>query len=69
MNSKMQRADIAAEQWGRERPDVDAFPMQLLGRLSEVAQIIESDRLIPFFRRHGPKRGDFDVLATLRHVM
>ncbi|WP_423822813.1 MarR family transcriptional regulator [Salinisphaera sp. SPP-AMP-43] len=60
------RADVAARQWARERPDIDAFPMQVLGRLSEAVQLIERQHLLPLFRRHGLHGSEFDVLATLR---
>ncbi|WP_042859545.1 MarR family winged helix-turn-helix transcriptional regulator [Dickeya sp. NCPPB 3274] len=60
------RADNAYEQWRRERPDIDPFPMQVLGRLFEAAQRLERDHLNPLFTRFGLRPGEFDVLATLR---
>ena len=60
------RAEVAARQWAQERPDIDAFPMQVLGRLSEAAQLVEQQHLLPLFRRYGLNGGEFDVLATLR---
>ncbi|SOC12462.1 MarR family transcriptional regulator [Alloalcanivorax xenomutans] len=60
------RAEWAGEQWRRERPDVDPFPMQILGRFAELAQRIERDHLNPLFADHGLRPGEFDVLATLR---
>ncbi|OOC13759.1 MarR family transcriptional regulator [Dickeya dadantii] len=60
------RADNAYEQWRRERPDIDPFPMQVLGRLFEAAQRLERDNLNPLFSRFGLRPGEFDVLATLR---
>ncbi|WP_226052147.1 MarR family winged helix-turn-helix transcriptional regulator [Dickeya chrysanthemi] len=60
------RADNAYEQWQRERPDIDPFPMQLLGRLFEAALRLERDHLNPLFARFGLRPGEFDVLATLR---
>ena len=59
-------AAAAAEQWRRERPDIDPFPMEVLGRLGEITLIIMRDRLTPFFAEHGLQSGEFDVLATLR---
>jgi DNA-binding MarR family transcriptional regulator len=62
----LDRAASAAAQWRQERPDIDPFPMELLGRLGEITQIIMRDRLNPFFMQHGLQSGEFDVLATLR---
>ncbi len=57
---------MAAEQWARERPDLDIGPMVLLGRLGEAALLISRDRLNPLFAEFGLQPGEFDVLATLR---
>lgn len=62
------RAALAARQWRSERPDVDPFPMEVLGRLGELALLITRDRLAPLFARFGLQSGDFDVLATLRRA-
>lgn len=62
----MDRAERAAAQWARERPDLDTGPMVLLGRLGEVTLTAARDRLNPLFVKHGLQPGEFDVLATLR---
>ena len=62
------RAATAAIEWRRERPDIDPFPMELLGRLAEIAQVVTRDRLAPFFAAGGLQGGEFDVLATLRRA-
>lgn len=62
----MDRATRAAEQWARERPDLDTGSMVLLGRLGEAALVIARDRLNPAFAAFGLQPGEFDVLATLR---
>lgn len=62
----MDRAERAAGQWARERPDFDTGPMVLLGRLAEVALKTARNRLNPLFAQHGLQPGEFDVLATLR---
>ena len=33
----MDRADLAVEQWARERPDLRTLPMAIFGRLNEAA--------------------------------
>lgn len=60
------RAQIAVDQWRRERPDLDTLAMALLGRLGEVSQVVNRDYLMPLFAEHGLQSGEFDVLATLR---
>jgi DNA-binding MarR family transcriptional regulator len=62
----MDRADVAIEQWARERPDLPALPMALLGRLSEAAERMMRDHHNPLFAEAGLQPGEFDVLATLR---
>lgn len=62
----MTRASKAVEQWRKERPDLDASPMAVLGALREAANLISRDRLAPVFARFGLQSGEFDVLATLR---
>jgi DNA-binding MarR family transcriptional regulator len=62
------RAALATEQWRRERPDLDPFPMAVLGRFAEVAQLVARDHLNPFFASRGLQPGEFDVLATLRRA-
>lgn len=60
------RAAFAAQQWRAERPDLDPFPMEVLGRLAEVTHILARDHLQPLFARYNLQGGEFDVLATLR---
>lgn len=62
----MDRAENAANQWARERPEIDTEAMVLLGRLAEAALVISRDRLNPLFAEFDLQPGEFDVLATLR---
>jgi DNA-binding MarR family transcriptional regulator len=62
----MDRADIALEQWARERPDLPALPMAVFGRLSDAAERVMRDHTNPLFAAAGLQPGEFDVLATLR---
>ncbi len=62
----MDRADLAVEQWARERPDLRTLPMALFGRLNEAAERAMRDHMNPLFARAGLQSGEFDVLATLR---
>jgi DNA-binding MarR family transcriptional regulator len=57
--------DLILTQWLRERPDVDAWPMGIVGRVSRLARLLDRE-LKEFFAAHGLERWEFDVLATLR---
>ncbi|MFB6721328.1 MarR family winged helix-turn-helix transcriptional regulator [Kribbella sp. NPDC056345] len=57
--------DLILEQWGEQRPDLDASPMAVLGRLKRLAQLADN-QLRANFARHGLDSASFDVLATLR---
>ena len=57
--------DVILEQWQRERPDLDASPIGIIGRISRLARELEQ-RLEPVYREHGLEPGWHDVLATLR---
>jgi DNA-binding MarR family transcriptional regulator len=57
--------DVVLDQWRRERPDVDAWPMGIVGRISRLSRLLDL-RLKDFFAEHGLERWEFDVLATLR---
>ncbi len=57
--------DKIVKQWKRERPDLDASPMAIIGRLSRLAVHLDKaiqKALYPL----GITPGEFDVLATLR---
>jgi DNA-binding MarR family transcriptional regulator len=57
--------DEILEQWRRERPDLDAAPIGVVGRVSRLARELER-RLEPVYRAHGLEPGWHDLLATLR---
>ena len=59
--------DRAVEQWGRERPDLDAEALAIVGRLIRTASLAE-ERLAEGLRTHGLERGWFDLLAPLRRA-
>ncbi|HEY8301382.1 MAG TPA: MarR family transcriptional regulator [Jatrophihabitans sp.] len=52
-------------QWAAERPDLDAQPMAVFGRLSRAARRVDAE-LAANFARHDLDAASFDVLATLR---
>ncbi len=57
--------DTVLEQWAAVRPDLDASPMGVIGRLSRLARLIDTE-LQRTFAEHDLDRSSFDVLATLR---
>ena len=62
---KQDAVDRIAEQWARERPDLDVGPMLVIGRLHRLAELFDQG-LRPVFAEAGLGNGDFDVLASLR---
>lgn len=57
--------DALLDQWRRERPDLDPWPMGVIGRISRASRALDRE-LTRFFAAHGLQPGEFDVLATLR---
>jgi DNA-binding MarR family transcriptional regulator len=57
--------DQVLAQWAAVRPDLDASPMGVIGRLSRLARLIDGE-LGRTFAAHDLDRASFDVLATLR---
>ena len=51
--------------WRRERPDLDVAPMEMLSRISRLAQRLDRVRSAAF-ATHGLESWEFDVLAALR---
>ncbi|MGW0181281.1 MarR family winged helix-turn-helix transcriptional regulator [Nocardia sp. NPDC003345] len=59
--------DAIERQWRRERPDLDLAAMVVFGRLGRLAVVAER-QIEAVFLAHGLRRGEFDVLATLRRA-
>ena len=59
--------DRITAQWRRARPDLDPTPMEVIGRITRLAALIQRE-LERVFAEHGLAGGDFDVLATLRRA-
>ena len=59
--------DRLVEAWGRERPDLDLAPMQVLSRVSRVSRQLDVARRAAF-AEHGIEQWEFDVLAALRRA-
>jgi len=65
MGAMTDHVDELVAQWAAERPDVDASPMQIIGRMSRIVDRLEVE-LLAVFRRFGLGEGEFDILAALR---
>jgi DNA-binding MarR family transcriptional regulator len=63
----LDRIDLVAEQWVRERPDLDVAALVLVGRLFRVVELAEAELAGPL-RAHGLERGWFDLIAALRRA-
>jgi DNA-binding MarR family transcriptional regulator len=59
--------DVIVSEWRRERPDLDAAPLLVVGRISRLAAALD-DALRPPFRAARLNPGDFDLLAALRRA-
>jgi DNA-binding MarR family transcriptional regulator len=59
--------DRIVGQWRRERPDLDVFPLALLGRLLSTAHLADL-QLARGVESHGLQPGWFDLLAALRRA-
>ena len=59
------RVDSILKQWAGERPDLDASPIGIFGRISRIDRLFEQS-MAEFLRPHGLTLGLFDVLAALR---
>ncbi|MCY3632770.1 MAG: MarR family transcriptional regulator [bacterium] len=59
------RVDSILKQWASERPDLDASPIGIFGRISRIDRLFEQS-MAEFLRPYGLTLGLFDVLAALR---
>ncbi|MDR1186657.1 MAG: MarR family winged helix-turn-helix transcriptional regulator [Bifidobacteriaceae bacterium] len=56
---------LVVEAWGRERPDLDASPLEVFSRVTRLAKYLDHMRQ-ESFARYGLQGWEFDVLAELR---
>ena len=57
--------DAIIAMWAREKPELDAAPMGIVGRISRLSRMLDKE-LKDFFADYGLEFWEFDVLATLR---
>ena len=65
MPTKPDAVDRITAQWRDVRPDVDATPIEVIGRISRLSRLIDR-RLAENFAKHDLENWMYDVLATLR---
>ena len=63
----MDEVDRLIEAWGRERPELDTGPMQVLSRVTRLARHLDLARRHAF-AAHGLETWEFDVLSALRRA-
>ena len=59
--------EVILAQWARERPDLDASPIGIFGRISRIDRLFQQ-AMAEFLRPYGLTLGLFDVLAALRRL-
>lgn len=59
--------DVILDAWRRERPDVDPWPIGVVGRVQRLSRWL-SDGVAEFMARHGLDLGEADLLTTLRRT-
>ncbi|GCE09389.1 MarR family winged helix-turn-helix transcriptional regulator [Dictyobacter aurantiacus] len=59
--------DAVIAQWKSVRPDIDLWPMQVLGRIARLARVLEKEHK-KFLAEHDLEPFEFDVLTTLRRA-
>jgi len=65
MADEVDEVDEIVEAWRRERSDLDVEPLQILSRVSRLADVLD-DRRAAAFVDHALQAHEFDVLAALR---
>ena len=64
--TKQDAVDRIAEQWARERPDLDVGPMLVIGRLHRLAELLDQG-LRPVFAEAGLGNGMYVPLLLQGH--
>ena len=59
--------DAIVAAWHRERPDLDVAPLQVMSRISRLADVL-AERRAEAFAEHGLQAHEFDVLTVLRRA-
>lgn len=61
------RVDDILDEWARNKPDVDARPMGVVGRISRASRLAERE-VNRYYAEHGLQSWEFDVLASLLRI-
>lgn len=57
--------DLILGQWRRELPELNTAPVEVIGRISRLTQLLH-EHVEPVFAEYGLSGGEYDVLAALR---
>src|SRR3954447_4798804 len=63
----LDHVDLIVEQWGRERPELDLAPVEVVARLGRAARLLD-DGMERLFAEPGLTRASGDVRASLRRA-
>ena len=64
-STQIDHVDQILSQWAAARPDLDAAPMGVVGRICRLASLLTKEQ-VRVFNEYGLDFAGFDVLATLR---
>jgi DNA-binding MarR family transcriptional regulator len=65
--TELDHIDRLVLKWGKERPEYDLAPVQIIGRVGRIFEYIDR-ALEAKFEEFGISRATFDVLATLKRT-
>lgn len=65
MSTESDLIDRLMEDWSRERPDLDAAAMGVVGRIIRLGRLMEA-RMASLLRQYRLSYTEFDLMATLR---
>jgi len=63
----MDAVDLVIESWERERPDLDFWPVGVVGRIQRLGRLFDRE-IQAFATRNGLDQSEVDVLMTLRRA-
>ena len=67
MAAEMDEVDRIVEAWGRQRPDLDFSPLEVLSRVDRLSRHLDRARR-EAFRRSDLEPWEWDVLSALRRA-
>lgn len=62
-----QTVDTIIKQWHKEMPDLEVLTTEIIARMIRITKQLDFE-ISAFHKQYGLKRGEFDVIATLRRA-